>query len=229
MKEELIKDIALVLLFVLSSWAKDWMTKRKEKREAVQKSLAEKQKEEAGIDDDLKVSGEIYEKLTDLLFTYDAVRAFIKQFHNGSSFYSGQKIQRQTVSHEKCRPGIAKIKPYHDGILIPLEVHGVLDYMDKHNLNAYWCGDAENIKKPEEKFYCEEATVIKFSKPELWQWMEDFGAKSLLYIKISDTKTSNTIGLLGINFNYRHALNEKQIKTIEATTKREFERIFDKL
>lgn len=214
MKEEILKDIALVLSLIIVTWAKDWITRRKEKRDAVKKALQEKQKEEAGIDDALKVNAEIYDKLADILLQYNATRAYVKQFHNGSSFYSGQKIQRETVSHEKCRPGVSKISQYHDGIVIPLEDHSVLDDMDKESSDF---------------FYCEDPAIIKLTKPDLAQWMTDYNSPSILYLKISDTKTGNTIGLLGINFNHRFALNSKEVREIEAKTKREFERIFDKL
>src|SRR5687768_684605 len=82
------------------------------------------------IDSDVKFSLPIYIILNDLLLYILATRSFIKQFHNGNEFYSGQKIQRLTISHEKCRPGVAPLKPYHDGILVPTEVHKVIEMMN---------------------------------------------------------------------------------------------------
>lgn len=213
MEKEALRDIALVVTMIITMLVKDWITKRNEKREALKKAKLEKEKEERGIDEDLSISGKIYDKLTDLLFLYDATRAFIKQFHNGSAFYSGQKIQRQTVSHEKGRPGIERIKPSHDAILIPTEVHNILETMQRTGSQVYYCEDVEGIKQ---------------EKPELYQWMNNFNARSVLYVKITDLKTGNTIGLLGLTFNHGRALNEQQIKKIEIH-KRQIETIFDKI
>lgn len=149
-------------------------------------------KKHATIDKDVKFSAPIYDILVEILFKLPATRTFIKQFHNGSEFYSGQKIQRLSISHEKCRPDITPLKPYHDNVQVPTEVHDIISTMDDKRKDWFWSDDLPNI----EDHY-----------PELDTWMKMYDTKSILYFRLYDKKTGATIGLLGATFNHKFRLD----------------------
>lgn len=166
------------------------------------------------IDSEVKFSLPIYIILNDLLLYILATRSFIKQFHNGNEFYSRQKIQRLTISHEKCRPGVSPLKPYHDGILVPVEVHRVIEVMNREDKDWFWCGNRDEIK---------------INAPELYDWMRTYDAVALLYFRLTDKRTGETIGLLGFTFNHRFRIDEDtDIREIRKR-KKEIETEFNKL
>lgn len=149
-------------------------------------------KKHSTIDRDVKFSAPIYDILVEILFKLPATRTFIKQFHNGSEFYSGQKIQRLSISHEKCRPDVTPLKPYHDNVQVPTEVHDIISAMDDKRKDWFWSDDLTNV----EDHY-----------PELDTWMRSYDTKSVLYMRLFDKKTSATIGLLGVTFNHKFRLD----------------------
>lgn len=144
------------------------------------------------IDKDVKFSAPIYEILVEILFKLPATRTFIKQFHNGNEYYSGQKIQRLSISHEKCRPDVTPIKTYHDNIQVPTEVHDVIGYMEDKRKDWFWSGDV--------------ASLVDVY-PELDTWQKTYGVKRVLFFRLHDKKTDDTIGLLGITFNHNFRLD----------------------
>jgi hypothetical protein len=150
-------------------------------------------KKHSTIDNDVKFNVPIYDILIELLFRYPATRTFIKQFHNGNEYYSGQKIQRLSMSHEKCRPWINPMKPYHDNIQVPTEVHDVINQMDDNRADWYWISD---VDKCQENF------------PEMYRWMKSYDVISLLYFRLHDKKSGETIGLMGMTFNHRFRLDD---------------------
>lgn len=151
-------------------------------------------KKHATISTDVKFSIPIYDLLVELLLKYPATRTFIYQFHNGSEFYSGQKIQRLSISHEKCRPGVTPLKYYHDNIQVPTEVHEIIREMDDKHMDWYFCDDVNKMKG----LY-----------PDLYRWMKGHDTTSVLYFRLIDKKTREPIGLLGITFNHRFRLDEE--------------------
>lgn len=157
-----------------------------------------------------EVDNPIYDRLYELLFSYNAFRAYILQWHNGTKYYSGQHIQRMTMSHERNRPGFKSIKTEHDSIQIPVEIHEAMRDMKRG------------------VYYCENRDLIIDSKPDLYNWMRTNGASALIYFTLVDTKTREPIGLLGLNFNHTRPINDPQIAEI-LQFKRKFEVIFDKL
>jgi hypothetical protein len=171
-----------------------------------------RKKKHPTIDSDVKFSLPIYIILNDVLLFVLATRSFIKQFHNGNEFYSGQKIQRLTISHEKCRPGVTPLKPYHDGILVPSEVHMIIDTMNREHKDYFWIGNRDEAK----------------NTPELYEWMKSYDVVALLYFRLIDKKTEGTIGLLGFTFNHRFRIDETDIIEIRKR-KKEIETEFGKL
>lgn len=168
-------------------------------------------KKHPNISSDIKFSIPIYNILNDIIIDLKATRAFIKQFHNGNEFYSGQKMQRLTISHERCAPRVAPLRPYHDGILVPAEVHDIFNEMDTNHKEWFWCSDVSTI-----------ITTL----PELFQWMKSHDVVSVLYFRLRDKKTGDPIGLLGITFNYRFRLDEISDILELTKKKKEIEREF---
>lgn len=171
-------------------------------------------KKKLNIDTDVKFSIPIYNILIDLLFFYPATRTFIKQFHNGSQFYSGQHIQRLSISHEKCRPGVDPIKQNHDNIQVPVEVHEILKEMDYKKKVWVFIDDVDKIEE---------------EHPELYRWMKEYGVVSILYFRLFDTRTSSTIGLLGLTFNHKFRLDENVDINDIMRKKRNIESEFNKI
>lgn len=166
------------------------------------------------IDKDVKFSAPIYDILVEILFKMPATRTFIKQFHNGSAYYSGQKIQRLSVSHEKCRPDVPPIKKYHDNIQVPTEVHDIISTMDEQHKDWFWSGDHGTI---EEKF------------PELETWFKSYDVKAVLYFRLYDKKSGETIGLLGVTFNHMFRLDKVSDILYLSKKKKEIETEFMKV
>ena len=166
------------------------------------------------IDTDVKFSAPIYDILTEILFQLPATRAFIKQFHNGSQYYSGQKIQRLSVSHEKCRPDVHPLKMYHDNVQVPTEIHDMVSTMDEDRKDWFWTADHPDLH---EKF------------PELDVWQKTYGSKATLYVRLFDRKTGDTLGLLGITFNHMFRLDKEADILYLMRKKKEIEGEFKKI
>lgn len=139
---------------------------------------------------DIKFSLPIYDTLASLLHIIQITRSFVMQFHNGSEYYSGQKIQRLTMSHEKCLPDIHSMKTDHDGILIPGYIHGILDDMEKRRDDWFSC----NIKE------------IKEDYPDLYQVMREYGIVTMLFFKLTDKQNGAPLGIMGLTFNHQFRL-----------------------
>lgn len=142
---------------------------------------------------DVKFSLPIYNTLGDMLHIIRITRSFVLQFHNGNEYYSGQKIQRMTMSHEKCLPtgDVRPMKRDHDGVLVPDYVHTMMQQMEKDRQDWYWCSDLKSIKN---------------SIPDLYEMMREFTVMSILFFQIFDKKTGEPIGLMGLTFNHNFRL-----------------------
>lgn len=179
--------------------------------QAIRKRKQKTEKVHSNIEGDVKFSIPIYDIITNILFDYPATRAFIKQFHNGNKFYSGQHIQRLTISHEKVKPGVKPLRPYHDGILVSPEVHDIIKEMDRNHRDWYFCSDIEK------------------AQPDLFRWMQSHDSRAILYFRLYDKKTEETIGLLGLTFNHKFKLDEISDVLDITKRKKELETEFNKL
>lgn len=173
-------------------------------------------KKHATIDKDVEFSIPIYNILVDILLELPAVGVFIKQFHNGNEFYSGQKIQRLSISHEKCKPGVLPVKNYHDNLQVPAEVHDIINHMESQRQDWFWSDDPR-IKNFEDNF------------PELDTWMKLHATKSIVYLRLYDRKSGATIGLLGVRFNHKFRLDTNDDILYLTRKKKEIESEFMKV
>jgi hypoxanthine-guanine phosphoribosyltransferase len=177
--------------------------------------VTRKKKRYHGLDKNLAIDGEIYEILWSLLVKYRAMRVFIVQFHNGSSYYTGQSIQRMTVSHEVTFPGqlISKVKINNDNILISEMDHRILTDIKKGD--QYCVRDVDAIR---DGMYTE----------AIADWMDVYSAKSMYNIRIIDKKTQETVATLNLHFDSKDPLEDFEVGELMETKKR-IEAIFDRL
>jgi hypothetical protein len=162
------------------------------------------------LDENIDIDGKIYPILWDIMVTYGAMRVYITQFHNGSNFYTGQSIQRKTVSHEVGQRLIKKIKDFYDNVLISEMYHRILLDMKK--------GDY---------FLVPNKQVIQLDE-DLHEWMNLYEVESLYYFRIIDKATQHTVATLNIHFDRPDPLTPIQVQELMETKKR-LESIFDEL
>lgn len=71
--------------------------------------------------------GKIYPILWRMLIEFQAARIYIIQFHNGDKFYSGQSIQRYSISHEVYIPNLQPIRKNYTMIPITYRMHDIIN------------------------------------------------------------------------------------------------------
>ena len=174
-----------------------------------------KKKRYVGLDKNLYIDSQIYPILWDLLIKYRAIRVFIVQFHNGSSFYTGQSIQRMTVSHEvTVDRSIIDIRKTHDNVQISEMDHRILVDV-----------------KSQEYYFIDDISILR-GGPEhnevIADWMEVYGTKAMYVYRLIDKKTKETVATLNLHFNFLDPLDESHAKQIKEMKKR-LEAIFDML
>lgn len=121
----------------------------------------------------------IYQRLSNLLKTLGADRAYIKQYHNGGSYYTGLPMQKNSCTYEVVAEGISPELANNQNKLISEtpSVHSSI------------------INKKE--FYVEDVELLE--DPSLKQKLKDRGLKSLYVIGIWDI-TDNLVGLIYIDY-----------------------------
>lgn len=182
----------------------------------VRKYLAvRKKKRYHGLDKNLAIDGELYDIIWKILIKYKALRVYIVQFHNGSSYYTGQSIQRMTVSHEVVDPqsNPTRIKLYNDNILISEMDHRILTDIKKGDY--YHVSDSDNLR-------------TNIYNKAIAEWMDVYGVRSMYNFRIIDKKTQETVATLNIHFTQTNPLENLQVGEL-GQTKKLVEAIFDRL
>lgn len=180
---------------------------------AVKWLLDKRKKLWAGLDKNQMIDAQIYPILWEIKDQYRAIRVFITQYHNGSKFYTGQHIQRMTVSHETCTRLFRKVKDYNDNVLISEMDHRVL--VDVTKCQYYWINDRNELKGNE-------------LNEQIIDWMEVYQAQSMYVFRIIDKSTKETVATLHIHWTVKNPLSDLQVGEIMEMKKR-LEAIFDKL
>jgi hypothetical protein len=178
---------------------------------AVDKKITEK-KGRHKIEEGVKLDSQIYALLWHILSRENASRVYITQFHNGELFYTGQSIQRQTISHEITAQGhgivVETVKPNHSNVLISQNLHTILVALIRYGV--YQISDTGKVINNEDR-----------------QWLEIYNVKSLLYIKIND-KNNRLIAVLNIHWDEKESISSHEIAYLIEYKKR-FETIFNQL
>lgn len=180
----------------------------------VRKIVASRKSKHVGLDKNLVIDSQIYPIMWELMVSFRAMRCYITQFHNGSTFYTGQSIQRMTVSHEVIlHRTFLKVKDNNDNVLISEMEHRIL--MDIKTCDYYWVADVDELRTNQHN------EVIA-------DWMDVYNAKAMYIFRIVDKKSKETVATLNLHFNHKHPLSDIDVGFILETKKR-LEAIFDKL
>jgi len=196
----LIETTSVVLGIIVYVWNR-WKDKRR--LNGVKKSKS--------LDVTMEINAEIYPVLWELLSTFSAMRVYIVQFHNGSNFYTGQSIQRMTISHEVVRNSrsVRKLNPFYDNVLLSSMDHEML--MDMKKGGYFVCTDRSAIKQD-----------------EIADWLELYGVSSAYHFLINDKNTGEIVATLNIHWDRTDPILPIDVIDIQETKKR-IESIFDKL
>lgn len=152
-------------------------------------------KKPSSLAKNLEIDSEIYPVLWHLMLRYKCIRAYITQFHNGDNFYTGQSIQRETVSHEVVADStVTKIKPFRDNVLITYMDHKILVEIKEHSQFSFGLKWHAQI---DENFY----HMLK-------DWTDLYSVRSLLYLPIKN-RQGNIVAILNMHWNFSEAINRK--------------------
>jgi hypothetical protein len=188
--------IAAAVIYIYREW---WKSRRDTK---VVKSKS--------LDENELINGKIYPVIWEVLYSTFASRVFITQFHNGTNFYTGQSIQRQTISHEVNKRNVSKVGQYYDNVLLSELDHRIILDMRR---GGYF--HVDNIKDAE-------------VDTELHEYMEKHNLKALYYFRILDKKTGHTVAILNIHWDRVDPILPINVSEIE-DYRNKLESIFDKL
>lgn len=144
-------------------------------------------KKKPTIDDNMVIDSKIYPILWSIISHYRATRVFVLQFHNGQHFYTGQSIQRMTVSHEVTARGIQKLRPTHDNILVPEWFQR--EMMDIRIDGIKWVNSDRVL-----------------SNDPIHEWLQIYTIKSSCMIRLIN-KNGETVAILGIHWNFQEPVN----------------------
>jgi len=128
----------------------------------------------------LSVAKLIKDCLTNLLVDWDAGRACIVQFHNGSSFFTGGSMQKFSITHEEIAPGVNPMHKVLQNVIIT---------------NASWIGDVLDgtFVVP---------SVKKLRDVTTRTFFEEFGVESVIGIPLK--KDNKVVGILMLQFILKH-------------------------
>ena len=155
------------------------------------KSLIEKKKPSDMVQDTLRVSELVTNKIEHIKDEFEADRVWITQFHNGGHFYpTGKSIQKFSTFYEKMNPDVSAIQHIFQQIPVSL------------------------FPKALSKLYKDgELAIVNYNTDEnydLSMFAKDYGTKSFYMIAVDDLD-GHFIGVMGIAFNDKeHKLSKDE-------------------
>lgn len=177
----------------------------------IRKWWSGRKRKKSTIDMDVDIHFKIDSILYQMLMIYDACRVMVVQFHNGDEYYTGQSRIRMTVTNEVVFPGVKKVAQDYTGVQVPQYMHNLM-----RDIRVF---DYKYVQSKEDA----EKWVIG-----LGDIMNDLDMKSLMLIRLADTKSGETVAILSIHFPHEKALNREHITTL-MRSKNRLETIFDRL
>lgn len=142
----------------------------------------------------LIADGRIYSVLVDMLIRFRAKRVYVVQFHNGEKFYSGQSIQRMSMTHEVKDPLLESIKKSYISIHLDAEMNEIVQYTIKYG--GYSIGNIEEVQK------------------SAFREMLSYRKVKSIYIWAIRNKKRQPVGLLYLTFPIIHGLNDTDFPAI---------------
>lgn len=142
----------------------------------------------------LEKESKIYPILWEMMVSFRAMRIYIIQFHNGDKYYSGQSIQRYSMTHEIHDPAIGSIKKSYTAISMDVEMNSMVQLVIKDTILGI--NDVNKMMESEGK------DILMFS-----------GVKSV-YMYLIRNKKFQPIGLLYLTFPITNGLHEQAVSSI---------------
>lgn len=178
-----------------------------EEQKKIQKQVEQKVKESTPVPviEHTITDSKIDPILWTLLQRFNCLRVYILQFHNGNKFYTGQSIQRKTVTHEvpyEYINGMIPIKPTHENIPVSRMMQKIILVLEKQTY-----------------YYVEEPDMIKGENPDLVNWMSVYSVGSLIYLRINN-KDGEMAAMLCLHFPNKRAINSGHIHRLTEGKKR---------
>lgn len=162
------------------------------------------------VEESVLVNERIYPILWRMMIDYRAIRVCISQFHNGDFFYTGQSIQRNTMTHEVYLKAIGSIKHTIDNQLISNPMHKIVSRIRD---TGYWA------------FSNVDSVDMGIATDELREKCELYSIKSASFFRITD-KNDKTVGVLMVHWNIKESLDIHEVNKIKAEVK-SIENIFE--
>lgn len=174
-------------------------------------------KKSVGLDYNAAIDAKIYKLLWPMLVDLKAARIFIFQFHNGANYYTGQSIQRKTMSHEIVADTskVQSIKSYFDNVLLSELMRDIIDILIHDQLFGLDDKDVSNEKLSPRLF------KVLQSQADVYEF------KSVYYFRIVN-KQGHTVAILGFHWKHINPLVDRdKYRIIEY--KKKIESIFNNL
>lgn len=177
----------ILYILTVGTW---WLNElRKERR-------LKKKADPVAFENAYQIDGKIYPILYSLLMTLKATRVYVIQFHNGEHFYSGQSIQRYSISHEVVKPGVAPMRRSYINIPITFRMHELIKKLKREGMNGVNYEDLD-----------EEQEHVK-------DFMDLYSVKGLYEYHITDMN-QRTIGILSLHFQNPDSLDNIEHLKVE--------------
>jgi len=127
-----------------------------------------------------------------------ADRAYIYEFHNGETFYSGTHQQKFSCTYEALNTGVSSESMSLQGLRVSTFNDFIKDVLGVTNGTHFSLGNLEEMKNP----------LIK-------NWMEDRGIKSSFAFPIK-TLNDGIVGMLCVDFTKKYTkLNKDQLHLLQ--------------
>jgi hypothetical protein len=174
-------------------------------------------KRKSGIDFNSEVDKRIYKLLWPILVKFRTSRLFIFQFHNGDNFYTGQSIQRKTMSHEIVADEnlVPLIKKNFDNVLVSELMHDLITILKSEQLFGI-----DSFAHPTDKLSTRMFNLL-IRQSQVYEF------RSMYMFRIVNKK-GQTVAILGMHWKHVQPLNDND-KAYLLEYKRQFESVFNTL
>jgi len=175
-------------------------------------AIKDKWKNRSQADESNKTDEKIDPIVDTLQKRYRAMRAHIFQFHDGTKAYSGQSLQRKTMTHEAVADGVKRLKHDFDNVLISDSMHRIL-----------------KILRIEGEYFVRDTEEVKTIDPDFYGFLKRNKIQSLYYLRIRDLKDNTTIATLNLHFFLKDGIMDEDSRIDIRGMRRDIENIFDKI
>lgn len=188
--EHMMQYIDTIIIVVTVLAAVYLQVRRDQAKRKTENSASEK------LDFDRAINGEIYPILWEILTAFDgARRVAITQFHNGGKFFSGNSINRMTMTHEVTRGTIAHVSKSIKDLIISRPFSITIDELLEQGVAVY--NEVDKVEDIDLKNY------LKFLK-----------AKSMCSIIMRDSR-DRPIGLIHVSSDEINIFTDPEVEGLK--------------